>query len=121
MRKKFSFIYPVTKGRVDLNRRWRYEHITDLTVNGIAYQTGVTSQINEESYQFEIDEILFNNVNVSLLLDGFDSIEKIKAACLNHIHHLFTDGESDFEDCIPLGVNVAGAKVISLPLKRMVN
>jgi hypothetical protein len=122
MRRNFSFIYPLMDARVDLDRQggWRYDHVTNLIIKGIAFKQGGSSLDSiEDRYEFDIEEILYEGKNVYPMLEAFKSLDDIEAACFHHIHHLFTDQESEYE--IPYQANdVTAAKVITLPMKRKI-
>src|SRR5215204_4240335 len=101
MKRSFAFIYPLTQGRVDIHRPGglRYDHMGDLTVRGFAVEKrGNTMEAMDERYDFEIDEIVFDGVNIYPVLETFDNLDKIEAACYHHIHHMFAGLESDYEE-----------------------
>lgn len=119
MRKRFSFIYPITKALVDLQRKggWRFDHITDLIISGVGYANNVNpNDPIEEKYDFDIEEILFEGKNIYPVMDALDMTEQIENACFNHVHHLFTNQEPLYE--IP---SSSTAKLITLSLKRKIN
>src|SRR4051812_5078910 len=121
MKKRFSFIYPVTQGRVDLKRigAWRYDHVADLVVTGTSVEKSRnTLEKPDDRFDFDIEEILFEGVNIFPILDAMDSLDKIEAACFHHIHHLSMGEESDFNIYEPKQGSLA--RVISLPLKRKI-
>lgn len=122
MRKKFSFIYPVTRKndatfRRDLNP---YEHVADLVINGEAYiaKANLLNNISNK-YCFNIHEILFDGRNIYPHTDIIEPLENIKAACLNHVEELFIVPETKGEKPLPR-IYPALAKIITLPLRRKV-
>jgi hypothetical protein len=122
MRKKFSFIYPITR-RSEASHRiggHLYDHVTDLLVNGEAYITkaNVLNNISNK-YHFNIHEILFEGKNIYPNPEVFASLEDIKAACLNHVEQLLLIPEREAEQPLPR-IYPALAKIITMPLKRKV-
>lgn len=122
MRKKFTFIYPLTQRRVDLHRKggYRFDHIGNLIVSGVGYLNSDTEEFNEQ-YEFDIEEISYNGTDILPVLDAFETLDNIEAACFNHLQHLFNNEESEYEIPVIPRVNPGIAKVITLPLKRKVN
>lgn len=125
MRKNFSFIYPVTKKPEGRVRKWGqpYEHIADLLIKGVAHFTkaGVLNNISNK-YKIDISGIWYEGRNLFPHTDTFDSLENIKAACLNHVEELFNNTQVlDDDREQPPKMYPALAKVITLPLRRKVN
>ena len=76
----FSFIYPVTQSRVDSNRKGglRYDHVTDLTVNGRGYRKHTTgSELISLQYDFDIEEILAEDNNIFPFLETMQAMDNI--------------------------------------------
>lgn len=122
--KKFSFIYPVVKGRVDLFRKggWRYDHVTDLIVSGVAYDLGNGHGLPvEERYDFDIEQVTYEDKDVLPLLEAFDSLHPIEDACYHHIQNLFMGSPSDYEVPEFSPGEARMGKVVSMPLKRYIN
>lgn len=121
MKIPFSFIYLLTQRRVDLHRDggWRFDHAGDLVVNGVAWQLP-DAEDETGAYEFDIDEILYEGTNIFPVLETFDSLDNIEAACYHHIHHLFIGEPSDYEvPALFTPISTPG-KLITLPLRRKV-
>lgn len=118
--KPFSFIYPVTKKQTAVGRIGSqvYDHVADLIVNGIAKIThaNVLNNISPK-YDVQINEVLFEGNDIFHEIEIFESIENIKAACLNHMRELFKADEvqpgNDSVKMFP-----ALARVVTMPLRR---
>lgn len=122
MRKKFSFLYPLTKTSFDSHRAGHtsYNHVTDLTITGItSYKDHRILDNIGSHYDFEIESVLYNGVNIAPVLEAFESLEKILAACINHIENLYEGSAKNFNDAIRM--NPYMARIVSLPLRRKIN
>lgn len=117
----FSFIYPVTQRQNNLGRIGSqvYEHVADLIVSGIARIThaNVLNNISPK-YDVEINEVLYEGSNIYPHIEKFESVENIKAACVNHVRELFKS--EDTEDTANASVKMfpALARVVTMPLRR---
>jgi hypothetical protein len=122
MRRNFKFIYPLTQTKIDVHRPrgLRYDHVADLLVKGVAFENraSVLEDLTER-YDMQIEEILYEGVNILPILESVEAIDKIQDACYHHIHHLFSGLESEYE--VPAANDMQPGKVITLPLKRKVN
>ena len=124
MRTKFSFIFPVVHQKSDQNRKngCSYEHVADLLVSGVTSIGDHTILDNIASHhKFDIETILYNGLDVSALLQAFTSLDKIEAACLNHIQTMFEEEQTVSVIHEAIKMQPYAAKIISLPLKRKIN
>lgn len=120
MKKRFSFLFPVTEIFPDTHRRegLRYDYIGDWRVNGIAYKKiSMLQNADLQQYEYQIDEIVYNGTDINPILATKEIFDMVKAACTNHIHFLF-GGHEDKNDVPTLyKIYESIAKVFKLPIQ----
>ena len=117
MRKKFSFIFPITEPVTDRGRRegLTYAHTGDWRINGEAYKIKGSSSNSDEIFEFKIEEILYEGTDINPVLTTTEMVVNVKAACFNHIQNIFDDEpENDVRPQHIIG-NSFG-KIIYMPL-----
>lgn len=120
MKKKFSFIFPITQGRVHHphTNMWSYDHITNLVVTGIATHESTSDDL---SPSYDIEGIWYEGVDVLPLLKAFNSLQSVKQATEEHVKEIFRIDGTEYLVPEPIHMNHGLAKVISLPLRKRIN
>lgn len=87
MKKRFSFLFPITQESPDPKREggMHFNHIADLEINGLAF---IDSIETNKLPDYKIDSITYNGLNAFPFVEAFTTMESIKAACINHLESL---------------------------------
>lgn len=117
MRRKFSFIFPITEPVTDKDRRegLTYAHAGDWRIIGEAYKIKGFFPNPDDIFKFTIEEILYEGTDINPVLTTTEMVETVKAACLNHIQNIF-DNEPENNELPQHKLGNPLGKIIYMPL-----
>lgn len=97
--KSFQFIFPYNK-IVFKNGRKQYEHIADLTIEGVAEHWPNVSKMEpaHDRFNVDIDFVKYNGIDVKPLLEESALMDEISDAAFNHAAFIFDKPVEETEE-----------------------